>query len=108
MEIYKLDEMFKGWFVGDFEPTIVKTGSCELGIKHYKMGTIERAHYHKEAEELTAVVVGRVRMNNSIYNSGDIIKVLKNEVIEFEALEDSITIVFKTASVKEDKYFVDE
>ena len=104
MEKYKLADMTKGWFVGDFEPTVIRTNDCEVGVKRYSSGTKEAAHYHKEAEELTIVISGRVRMNNDIFEEGDIIKVLRDEIIEFEALEDSITVVYKSISVVGDKY----
>jgi len=106
MEKYKLAEMTKGWFVGDFEPTVIKTKDCEVGVKHYVAGTQEPAHYHSEAEELTLVISGRIRMNNKIFIAGDIVKVLKDEIIEFEALEDAITVVYKSTSVFGDKYLV--
>ena len=44
--------MTKGWFVGDFEPSIIRTNSCEVGIKAYKKGTKELSHYHKASKEL--------------------------------------------------------
>ena len=96
--------MTKGWFVGDFEPTVLRTKNCEVGVKHYISGTKEIAHYHKEAEELTVVISGKVQMNNEVFEAGDIVKVFKNEIIEFEALEDSITVVYKSASLVGDKY----
>ena len=106
MEKYRLKDMIKGWFVGDFEPTVIKTKDCEVGVKHYAAGSKEEPHYHGQAEELTVVVSGRVRMNNSIYEAGDIVKVSRDEVVEFEALEDTLTVVYKTASVPGDKYVI--
>jgi mannose-6-phosphate isomerase-like protein (cupin superfamily) len=106
MEKFRLEDMVKGWFVGDFEPTVITTKDCEVGVKHYTAGTKEDAHYHKQAEELTVVISGRVRMNDSIFEMGDIVKVLKDEVIEFEALEDTITVVYKTKSVQNDKFLI--
>lgn len=106
MEKYKLDDMTKGWFVGDFEPTVIKTKDCEVGVKFYASGTKEKAHYHNEAEELTVVVSGQVRMNKLIFEKGDIVKVFKGEIVEFEALRDTITVVFKSASVAGDKYLI--
>lgn len=108
MEKFKLDSMTKGWFVGDFEPTVIKTKNCEVGIKFYSVGAKESAHYHAEAEELTVVLSGRVRMNNSVFESGDIVKVNKNEVVEFEALMDTTTVVYKSLSVAGDKYIVED
>lgn len=106
MEKFDLDDMVKGWFVGDFKPNVICTKECELGIKKYDAGTIEKAHYHKMAEELTVVVTGKIRMNNNIFEAGDIVKVKRNEIIEFEAIDDSITVVFKTGSYKGDKYLI--
>lgn len=106
MEKYKLDDMTKGWFVGDFEPSVIKTKNCEVGIKFYSSGTKENAHYHSKAEELTVVVSGQVRMNDSVFEAGDIVRVFKDEVVEFEALKDTITVVYKSASVAGDKHLI--
>ena len=106
MKKYRLEDMTKGWFVGNFKPTVIKTKDCEVGVKHYVAGIQEPAHFHSKAEELTLVISGRIRMNDKIFIAGDIVKVLKDEIIEFEALEDVITVVYKSASVLGDKYLV--
>ena len=49
MKISKLSKMKKGWFVGDFNPTLIKTQSAEVAVKHYKKGDSEECHYHKIA-----------------------------------------------------------
>ena len=49
MKKFNLDEMTKGWFVGDFEPTVIRTSDCEVGVKRYQSGDKESAHFHKEA-----------------------------------------------------------
>ena len=108
MEKYNLSAMKKGWFVGDFEPTVIRTRDCEVGVKYYQAGTIESSHYHKLADELTVIIRGKVRMNKNIYKAGDIVKVFRDEVIEFEAIEDSTTVVYKSASVSGDKYIISE
>lgn len=105
MKKFNLDEMTKGWFVGDFEPTAIRTSDCEVGVKRYQSGDKESAHFHKEAVELTIVIEGRIRMNESEFSTGDIVLVEKNEIIEFQALDDTITVVYKSRSVKGDKYF---
>ena len=106
MEVFNLNDMKKGWFVGDFQPNIISTSNCEVGVKHYKSGSLEDRHYHLEAEELTVVIKGIIRMNDSIFHEGDIILVKKKEIIEFEAIEDAITVVYKSGSFKNDKYIV--
>ena len=32
MDVYRLDDMVKGWFVGDFEPTALRTAACEVSV----------------------------------------------------------------------------
>ena len=107
MKKFNLGQMTKGWFVGDFEPTVIRTSDCEVGVKRYQSGDKESAHFHKEAVELTIVIEGRIRMNESEFSKGDIILVEKNEVVEFQAMEDSITVVYKSGSFKGDKYLAD-
>jgi len=45
-------------------------------------------------------------MNGLEYFSGDIITIEANEATDFKVLEDTVTTVIKTPSVKDDKYLV--
>lgn len=94
-----------GWFVGDFQPSIFKTGEFEVAIKNYGIGDHEPAHYHKVATELTVIVKGIVKMNGAIYNEGDIIKLEPGESTDFTVVSDeAITAVVKYPCVAGDKY----
>lgn len=104
MNVFHLSEMFKGWFVGDFEPTVCKTQSCEVAIKTYKKGDYEPEHYHKIATEITVIQKGRARMFNKEYSDGDILVIEPFEVTSFEALEDTVTVVVKIPGVLNDKF----
>lgn len=104
MTVNKLDDMVKGWFVGDFEPTLVQTNDIEVAVKSYKKGDSEDKHYHKIATEITVVVSGRVKMNNIIYTKGDIITIEPNEFTDFEALENTVCTVVKYPGASNDKY----
>lgn len=106
MKVSKLKDMVKGWFVGNFEPSLYKTDLVEVGVKYYTAGDKEALHYHKIATEITVVVKGMVLMNNKLYNVGDIITMEPGESTNFEALTDSITTVVKLPCVKDDKYIV--
>lgn len=107
MKVAKLDEMIKGWFVGNFEPTMLKTTDVEVAVKEYKKGDKEEKHYHKIATEITVIVSGRVKMNGIEYKKGDIIVMEPNESTDFEALEDSINTVVKFPGANNDKYLGD-
>lgn len=104
MKVVKLNDMVKGWFVGNFEPTLQKTNDVEVAIKKYRKGDIEDKHYHKIATEITAIVSGRVVMNGIEYDEGDIIVIAPNEATDFEALEDAVTTVVKYPGANDDKY----
>ena len=104
MEIFHLDEMFKGWFVGDFAPTALRTDAAEVAVKRYKAGDHEPAHCHKVATEITLILEGTVEMSGRRLTNGDIIKLLPGETADFVALTDATTVVVKQPSVGGDKY----
>jgi quercetin dioxygenase-like cupin family protein len=104
MKVAKLDTMVNGWFVGNFEPTLLKTTDVEVAVKSYKKGDCEEKHYHKIATEITVIVSGKVKMNNTIYEAGDIIVIEPNESTNFEALEDTVCSVVKYPGANDDKY----
>ena len=84
MKKYQLNQMTKGWFVGDFVPTIIPTQDVEIAIKHYKKGDFEERHHHKIATELTAIISGAVRMNGQEFIAGDIVLIEPGESTDFE------------------------
>ena len=98
--------MVKGWFVGDFAPAAARTAAAEVGVKSYRAGDAEPAHYHKVATELTLVASGRVRMCGREWGPGDIVTVEPGEATAFEALTDAVTVVVKLPSAAGDKYLV--
>jgi mannose-6-phosphate isomerase-like protein (cupin superfamily) len=104
MKIHNIENFTKGWFVGDFDPSILKTKDFEVAIKEYKAGDYEKMHVHKIATEYTIIVSGTVSMNNILYKKGSIIEIEPGEYTDFESLTDSITVVVKTPCVKGDKY----
>ena len=44
MRVGNLEKMVKGWFVGNFEPTLLNTEACEVAVKSYKAGDSEEMH----------------------------------------------------------------
>lgn len=104
MKTYRLEDMTKGWFVGNFDPVVLKTEAAEVAVKSYEAGTVEPKHMHKVAPEATLIVTGEVRMNENRYGAGDIILIEPGEATDFEALTDVTTVVVKLPSVAGDKY----
>ena len=104
MKHVKLENMVRGWFVGNFEPSLYKTDTVEAGVKRYKAGELEAWHYHKIATEITVIISGRVKMNNQEYMAGDIVIIEPGEGSDFEVLEDTVTAVIKLPGAANDKY----
>ncbi len=105
MKVAKLDEMSKGWFIGNFEPSLFKTNAVEVAVKTYKKGDYEGRHHHKIATEYTCIVSGKVRMNGKEYAAGDIIVMQPNDSTDFEALENNtVNVVVKLPGANNDKY----
>jgi quercetin dioxygenase-like cupin family protein len=104
MKIDRLENMKKGWFVGNFEPSLYKTEDVEVAIKRYKAGDHEDRHFHKIATEITIIISGEVEINKHRYKKGDMIVVEPSESVDFKAIADAITAVVKIPGALDDKY----
>ena len=104
LQRYNLDAFTKGWFVGNFSPTLLTTDAVEVAVKRYKAGETEKAHFHKVATELTLVVSGRVRMCGEEVGPGEIIKIEPGQAADFVPLTDVTTVVVKVPCARGDKY----
>jgi mannose-6-phosphate isomerase-like protein (cupin superfamily) len=104
IDINHIDDMFKGWFIGNFEPTVLNTNDVEVAVKRYKKGEYEELHFHKIATEVTVIVEGEVKIAKETYRSGSIITINPGISVDFEALTDAITVVVKYPGANNDKY----
>ncbi len=102
-----LGEMVKGWFIGNFEPTLYRTNDVEVAVKRYKAGDYEGSHYHKIATEFTVILSGEVRMNGVKYTEGDIVVMEPGDVTDFESVTDVVNVVVKIPGANNDKYIVE-
>jgi quercetin dioxygenase-like cupin family protein len=109
MKTAKLEDMSRGWFIGNFEPSLFRTDAFEAAVKTYRKGDYEQAHSHRIASEYTVIISGRARMNGVEYGAGDIVVMEPGEVTDFAALEDgTVNAVVKVPCVKGDKYLKEE
>jgi quercetin dioxygenase-like cupin family protein len=104
MEVGRLEEMVNGWFVGDFEPTLYRTGEVEVAVKRYAAGEREAAHHHKLATEITTIVSGEAEMQGRRLGAGDIAVLAPGESSAFEALTDVVLVAVKLPGAKDDKH----
>ena len=96
--------MVKGWFVGDFDPSLFKTKDVEVAVKRYLKDEYEPTHHHKIATEITVIIEGAVLMNGERYVKNDILVIEPGFQTDFRALENTTTAVVKIPGASNDKY----
>ncbi|MBN2809617.1 MAG: hypothetical protein JXR80_09025 [Deltaproteobacteria bacterium] len=101
----RLENMVRGWLVGNFVPAVYKTTDLEFAVQHFSEGSYEEQHHHKIATEITVIVSGKAEMNGVTYMAGDIIVVEPNEATDFRAITETTTAVLKIPGALNDKYF---
>lgn len=104
MKRYHLNDMEKGWLIGNFPKAVYKTKTFEVAVKIEKSGEHVPYHVHKIAHEITCIVTGCVRMNGIKCTKGDIIVLEPGEISDYKVLEDTIAVVVKVPSLPDDKY----
>ena len=104
MKKYKLQDMHRGWLIGDFEPSVLQTQNFEVGVLTHKKGEHWDEHYHKIATEINVLIEGSMTVNGIHIEVGDIFIIKPNESSAPVFLEDCKVLCVKTPSVIGDKY----
>lgn len=107
MRVEKLENFHRGWFIGNFEPSLLKTSQFEVGILRHKKGEVWPCHYHT-AIEINYIISGQIKMHGQILNAGDVFVMEPYEVADPEFLSDCEVVVVKTPSTPGDKYLADK
>jgi len=107
MKRYKHSEFKGGWFIGDFEPSILRTPQFEVAVMTHKKGEEWPAHYHAKAEEFNLLLSGKMKVCSETIEEGDIFIIERHEVVDPVFLEDCKLVVIKVPSVPGDKYCLD-
>jgi quercetin dioxygenase-like cupin family protein len=108
MNVEKITDYVRGWFIGNFEPSLLKTPDFEVGVLRHKKGEYWAPHYHKESVEYNVLISGKMIVQEREINSGDIFVFEKGEVADPIFLEDCILVVVKTPSIPSDKFEVEK
>lgn len=104
MKIRSLEEMHRGWIIGDFEPSILKTGCFEVGLLSHKKNEKWPAHVHKIAKEYNVLVSGKMKINGLVIEENTIFVIDEGEIATPEFLEDCVVLCVKVPSIPGDKY----
>lgn len=106
MNVSKITDYVRGWFIGDFDPTVFRTKDFEVGVLTHPKGEKWPPHYHKESIEYNVLVSGKMVVQGKELNSGDVFVFGKGEIADPVFLEDCTVVCVKVPSIPSDKFEV--
>jgi len=104
MKVGKLNEFFRGWVIGDFEPSLLKTPNFEVGILTHPKGEKWPAHYHKISTEYNILIQGSMELCGVKLQAGDTFVLEPYEIADPIFYEDCTIVCVKVPSNTSDKY----
>lgn len=107
MQIERLSSMKRGWFIGDFDPSVFRSPAFEVGILTHSRGEIWPTHYHKIATEYNVLLSGSMTINGYQISVNDIFILEPGEVASPVFLTDCVVLCVKVPSLPSDKYIVE-
>lgn len=93
--------MKSGWFIGNFEPTAYKTENFEVNYRIHKANEEWDHHYHTTVTEINLLVKGKMKIQNTILETGDIFIIEPYEITDPEFIEDCEVVCVKTPSAND-------
>jgi quercetin dioxygenase-like cupin family protein len=106
MEVFRIEEFTRGWFIGNFEPSLFVTKNFEVGLLSHSKGEIWPKHYHKSATEYNLLISGLMKIQGKTIKPGDIFILNPGEIADPEFIDDCKIVVIKSPSVSGDKFEV--
>lgn len=104
---HRLPDFTRGWFIGDFEPAIMRTKDFEISIISHVENEVSQQHLHTSSTEINVVVSGSLRVNGRVLNQGDIFVYEPYEVSDVQFLANSTLCVVRVPSAPNDKVLVE-
>lgn len=99
-----LNNYTRGWFIGNFKPSILPTEQFEVALLTHQKNEYHAPHYHAIATEYNLVIEGIIQVNGKVFQQNDIFIFLPKETAHVEFLTDCKILCIKTPSIPTDKY----
>jgi quercetin dioxygenase-like cupin family protein len=106
MKVNKLSDMHRGWLIGNFEPSLLKTADFEVGLLLHKAGEVWPAHYHAVATEYNVLISGHMEVCGIELVAGDTFTIFPHEVAAPIFYTDCYILCVKHPSIPTDKILV--
>lgn len=106
MQLFDIDNLVGGWFVGDFKPTCYRTRACEVSYKTHHAGESWPTHYHKQGDEINYLIRGEMEVNGVQLTAPCVFVIPKGEISAPIFHTDVELVVVKVPGEPNDKYEV--
>jgi len=106
MKEFDPEDLFRGWFIGDFENSVLRTKEFEVGYLQHAQGEVWPAHYHEISDEINYLVEGEMTLQSKRLKAPSIFVIEKGEIADPEFHTDCKLIVVKVPSVPGDKILI--
>jgi hypothetical protein len=107
MREYDVSQFKLGWFIGDFEPTVLKTSEFEVCYRVQKQGEIHQPHYHPIGTEINYLIKGELRINGQLFVGPTVFVIDPGEPAYPICETDCELIIVKTPSLPNDKVLLE-
>lgn len=101
-----LSEYSRGWIIGDFAPSLLRTRDFEVAVLHHAKGEYWAPHVHKIATEFNVLISGSMVICGDMLEPGDVFVISPGEVADPVFLEDCVVVCVKVPSLPGDKHEV--
>ena len=106
MRFHRTSEFTGGWFIGDFEPSLLRTKEFEVAVKEHPAGEDWPEHYHAVATEYNYLCSGEMVIGEDVIEVGDIFVIDPGESVKPHFYTDCVIVTIKVPSIPGDKYVV--
>lgn len=101
-----LNSYIGGWFLGNFEPSLLRIDSFEVCVVSHRKMEATTPHYHTQSEEINLILDGRLMVSGRVLEKNDIFVYSRFEISDVEFLEDSRLLVVRVPSAPNDKVLI--
>jgi hypothetical protein len=105
MRIYNINDFKRGWFIGNFEPSLLHA-NFEVAVQKNKAGQPHIDHFHKKGTEYNVVLEGELIINGRKFVKDDVFILEPYEISQVEYITDNTVLVVRDISDPNDKYEV--
>lgn len=104
MDVHKLSDFIGGWFIGDFQPTLLKTPGFEVAWKVHTGHEGVEPHLHRQVTEYNLLAHGSMTVNGVRLEERDLFILHPGERVDIDIHTEQVHVVcVKVPSIPADK-----